>query len=116
MRKIFGVMILLAMLIVGGCTGSSMKISSTDDEITISATNANEDGGNGSIKIPEGSTLQGDAKISAGKLIMVIGGKEHIVDKTGEFFIDVPGGKCDLLFTAEDGLTGEIILRALPEI
>ena len=116
MRKIFGMMILLVILIIGGCTNSSMGIVSTDDEITISATNANEGGGNGSLKIPDGSTLQGNAKISAGKLIISVGGKEHTIDKTGEFFIDVPAGNCDLVFTAKDGLTGEIVLRALPKI
>ena len=116
MRKIFCVMILFALLIVGGCTNSSMAISSTDDEIKISASNASESGGNGSIKIPEGSTLQGDAKISAGKLIISVGGKDREIDKTGEFFIDVPAGNYELLFTAKDGLTGEIVLRALPKI
>ena len=116
MRKIFCVMILSALLIVVGCTSSSMGVVSTDDEIKITATNANESSSNGSIRIPKGSTLQGDAKISAGKLIISVGGKEHEIDKAGEFFIDVPAGKCDLVFTAKDGLTGEIILHALPKI
>ena len=116
MKKIFCVMILLAVMIVGGCTASKMSIDSTQDEIKISATNADESGGNGSMKIPDGSAVQVDAKISSGKLIIGVGGKEYTVDKSGELFIDVPAGECDLSFTAKEGLTGEIILHALPKV
>ena len=116
MRKIFCAMIFFAVIIVGGCTASKMSIESTQDEIKISATNADEGGSNGNIKIPDGSAVQVDAKISSGKLIIGVGGKEYTVDKTGESFIDVPPGECDLSFTAKENLTGEIILRALPKI
>ena len=116
MRKIFIALIVLTMLVVGGCTRSSMSVDSTGDEIKIAATNADDGSGNGQIEIPDGSTLQVDAKISAGKLIIRVGNKDHEVDKSGEFFIDVPPGECYLVFTAKDGLTGEIILRALPKI
>ncbi|MBR4642327.1 MAG: hypothetical protein IKO74_06330 [Selenomonadaceae bacterium] len=116
MKKIFCLTILLAVLIVGGCTASKMSIDSTQDEIKISATNADESGGNGNIKIPDGSAVPVDAKISSGKLIIGVGGKEYTVDKSGELFIDVPAGECDLSFTAKEGLIGEIILRALPKV
>lgn len=115
MTKIFCVLILFAAIVIGGCTTSKMSVESTDDkEITISATNAGDGGGNGSIKIPEGSTLHVNAKISAGKLIVDLGDRKHTVDKTGEFFIDTPPGRYELSFSAQDGLTGEIVLRALP--
>ncbi|MBQ7454627.1 MAG: hypothetical protein IJS69_06235 [Selenomonadaceae bacterium] len=116
MRKIFCVMILLTMIFVGGCTKSEMSINSTDEQIKISATNANENSGTGYIKIPEGATLQVDAKISSGKLIVNIGNKDHEFDKAGQVFIDVPPGNYDLFLTAANGLTGEIILRALPKV
>ena len=118
MRKIFCLMIFFVLMIVSGCTTSSIEINSTDDEIKISASNVSEgnDNSNGSVKVPEGSTLQGEAKISSGKLIIKVGNKEHTVDKTGEFFIDVPGGNSELFYTAQDNLTGEIILHVLPKI
>ena len=116
MRKIFGVLILLTVLIVGGCTHSEMTIDTTDSEVKISAKNADEGGGDAEIQIPDGSTLQVDAKISAGKLIIRVNDKEHAFDKSGEFFVDVPTGHQRLFITAQNGLTGEIILRALPKI
>ena len=116
MKKIFCVIILSAVMIVGGCTASKMSVESTQDEIKISATNAEEGDSSGNIKIPDGSAVQVDAKISSGKLIIGVGGKEYTVDKSGESFIDVPAGECDLFFTAKDGLTGEVILRALPKV
>lgn len=116
MKKIFGVMILLAALLIGGCTNSGMTVSTTNNETEISATNADEEVGNSSVTIPEGSTVQGEAKISSGKLIIRIGGREHIIDKSGEFFIDVPASGGEMSLSAKDGLTGEIKLRALPKI
>jgi len=114
--KILSVMILIAALIVGGCSKNEMTIdSSQNNEIKISATNASDGGGIGYIKIPDGSALHVDAKISAGKLIILVEGKEHIVDKTGESFIDVPTGERDLRLNSADGLTGEIILSARPK-
>lgn len=81
---------------VGECDKSKMEMTTTpDNEIRISATNADESGGNGHIKIPDGSAIQVDAKISAGKLIIDIDDKEYEIDKTGESFIDVPPGKHD---------------------
>lgn len=116
MRKIFGVVIVLTVLVVAGCTMSNMSINSTDDEVKIAASNADEGGGNGHIKIPNGSALQVNAKITAGKLIIRIANVEHAFDKSGEFFIDVPAGDCDMFFSAANGLTGEITLRALPKV
>ena len=116
MRKFFGVMILLTILLVGGCTGSKMSISTDDNETKITATNADESVGDSSITIPEGSVVQGEAKISSGKLIIRVGGREQVIDKSGEFFVDVPTGHQRLFITAQNGLTGEIILRALPKI
>ena len=116
MRKIFGVMILLAALLVGGCTNSEMTVSTTNNETTISAKNADEEVGTSNVTIPEGSTVQGEAKISAGKLIFRIGGKEQVIDKSDEFFIDVPASGGELSLSAKDGLTGEITLRALPKV
>ena len=115
MKKIFSVMILLTVLLIGGCAGSKMSISTDDNETKITATNADESVGDNSITIPESSVVQGEAKISSGKLIIRVGGREQVIDKSGEFFIDVPTGG-ELTLTAKDGLTGEIILRALPKI
>jgi len=113
LAKFLSVLILSAALFVGGCTKDEMTIDSSDNnEIKISATNASEGGGIGYIKILDGSALHVDAKISSGKLIIRVEGKEHTVDKTGEIFIDVPAGERDLRLESADGLTGEIILRA----
>lgn len=116
MKKIFGVMILLAALLIGGCTNSEMTVSTTDNETEISATNADEEVGDSNITIPEGSVVQGEAKISSGKLIIRVGGKEHVIDKSEEFFIDVPASGGEMSLSAKDGLTGEIKIRALPKI
>lgn len=117
MRKIFCLLILTAALIIGGCTVDKMTVESTDDnQIKISATNASDGGTSGHIKIPDGAALHVDAKITAGKLIIDFGDRKQTVDKSGEFFIDVPVGSYDLFLNAEDGLTGEITLRALPKV
>lgn len=116
MKKFFGVMILLTVLLIGGCTGSKMSISTDDNETKISATNADESVGDSNVTIPEGSVVQGEAKISSGKLIIRVGNREHTVEKSGEFFIDLPTSGGELFLTAKDGLTGEIILRAMPKI
>ena len=117
MRKIFCLLILTAALIIGGCTVDRMTIESTDNnEVKISATNASDGGGLAQIKIPDGASLHVDAKITAGKLIVDIANNKHIVDKTGEFFIDVPAGGYSVILKAQDGLTGEITLRALPKV
>jgi len=116
MKKFLSILLLIAALLVGGCAKDEMTIDSADNnEIKISATNASDGGGIGYIKIPDGSALHVDAKISAGKLIIRVEGKEHTVDKSGETFIDVPAGERDLRLSAADGLTGEIILRARPK-
>ena len=116
MKKIFIVPVLLTVLLVGGCAKDEMTIdSSLNNEIKISATNASDGGGLGYIKIPDGSALCVDAKISAGKLIVRVEGTEHSFDKSGETFIDVPAGDRDIRLMSADGLTGEIILRARPK-
>ena len=117
MRKIFCLLILTAALIIGGCTKSSMTIESTDNnQVKISATNSSDGGGNAQINILDGASLHVDAKITAGKLIVDVANNKHTIDKTGEFFIDVPAGGYNLILTAQDGLTGEITLRALPKV
>ena len=127
MKKFLLALIVLTTFIVVGCGGGESTIDSSadnekvyfraasvDNEIKIIANDANTDGNssNGFIKIPNGSAIRVDAKISAGKLIIRVEGKELTVDKSGETFIDVPAGEVDLRFEATDGLTGEIILRA----
>ena len=114
MKKFLLALIVLTTFIVVGCGGGESTIVSTvDNEIKIIANDANTNGNssNGFIKIPNGSAIRVDAKISAGKLIIRDEGKEFTVDKSGETFIDVPAGECGLRFEL-DGLTGEIILRA----
>ena len=116
MKKFFVAVIVLTALFVVGCGGGESTIdSSVDNEIKITAKDANDGGGLGYIKIPDGSALHVDAKISSGKLIIRVEGKEYTVDKSGETFIDVPSGDRDLRFETVDGLTGEIILRAKPK-
>lgn len=116
MKKIFSVAILFAALLVVGCTSSSFSVVSDDSEIKISAENADDSTGEGNIKIPDGAALNVDAKITAGKLLIRVGNDEHAIEKSGESFIDVPPGGCEIFFTATDGLTGEIILRPLPKV
>jgi len=116
MKKIFALIILAAVLIVGGCTSSSFSVLSDDSEIKISAENADDSTGNGNIKIPDGAALHVDAKITKGKLLIRTAGNEHAIDTSGESFIDVPPGGCELFFSAAEGLTGEIILRPLPKV
>ena len=122
MRKIlFGVMILLvAMIVLGyGKMSSFIVVSSMDDnEIKISASNASDSSntGTGNIKIPAGSAIQVDATITKGKLIITAGDKACVVVKSGESFIDVPAGDCELFFQGVNDLTGEITLRALPKV
>lgn len=113
MKKFLLALIVLTAFIVVGCGGGESTIdSSVDNEIKITAKGASDSGGIGYINIPDGSALHVDAKISAGKLIIRVEGKEYTVDKSGETFIDVPAGDRDLRFETADGLTGEIILRA----
>ncbi len=126
MKKFLLALIVLTAFIVVGCGGGEstadneqvyFRAASVDNEIKIIANDANTNGNssNGFIKIPNGSAIRVDAKISAGKLIIRVEGKEVTVDKSGETFIDVPSGDRDLRFEAADGLTGEIILRAKPK-
>ncbi len=117
MREIFCAMILLAAMIVGGCTTSKFGIVSTDDsEIKISVENSDKDSKTGNIKIPDGSAVQVDAEISTGILIISGGGKEYEINKTGEYSLDLPPGNYELLFYTKNGLTGEIILHILPKV
>ena len=125
MKKFLLAAIVGLALFVVGCGGESaadkeqvyFRAASVDNEIKITANDANTNGNSsdGFIKVPDGSALHVDAKISAGKLIIRVEGKEYTVDKSGETFIDVPSGDRDLRFEAADGLTGEIILRAKPK-
>ena len=120
MKKFLIALIVLTALFVVGCGGESsgdneqvyFRTSSVDNEVKIIANDASDSGTNGFIKIPAGSALHVDAKISAGKLIIRVEDKEYTVDKSGKTFIDVSAGECNLRFEAADGLTGEIILRA----
>ena len=125
MKKFLLALIVLTAFIVVGCGGESVddneqvyfRAASVDNEIKITANDANTNGtgSNGFIKVPDGSAIHVNAKISAGKLIIRVEGKELTVDKSGETFIDVSSGERDLRFEAADGLTGEIILRAKPK-
>lgn len=123
MKKFLLALIVLTAFIVVGCGGGdsaieiepgSFRTASVDNEIKITANDVTTNGNstNGFIKVPDGSAIHVNAKISAGKLIIRVEGKELTVDKSGETFIDVPSGERDLRFEAADGLTGEIILRA----
>ena len=119
MKKFLSVVILIMALVISGC-GEERKMtvdSSTPDKITVTATNASNGGCNGHIKVPEGSAIQVDAKISSGTLIirMLKDEKEYTINKSGESFIDVPPGEYYLMLSPKDGLTGEIILRAAPK-
>ncbi len=121
MKKFLLALIVLTAFIVVGCGGGEssadneqvyFRTSSVDNEIKVTANDASDSGTNGFIKVPDGSAIHVNAKISAGKLIIRVEGKELTVDKSGESFIDVPAGDHELRFDAVNGLTGEIILRA----
>lgn len=119
MKKFLSVVILIVALVISGCDdGGEMGVDSlTPGKITVTATNASDGGGSGIIKVPEGSAIQVDAKISSGTLIirMLKDEKEYTINKSGESFIDVPPGEYHLMLSSKDGLTGEIILRAVPK-
>ena len=121
MKKFLLALIVLTAFIVVGCGGGEssgdneqvyFRTSSVDNEIKVTANDASDSGTNGFIKVPDGSAIHVNAKISAGKLIIRVEGTEYTVDKSGETFIDVSSGERDLRFEAADGFTGEIILRA----
>ena len=111
MKKFLLALIVLTAFIVVGCGGESsdssvdnepgsFRTASVDNEIKITANDANTNGNssNGFIKVPDGSAIHVNAKISAGKLIIRVEGKEYTVDKSGETFIDVSSGERDLRF------------------
>lgn len=117
MKKFFGVMILLIILAIYGCmTNSFIVLSDHSNKIVISADNSDGNTGNDKITIPDGTALHIDAEIKKGKLVINIAGTEHVIDKSGEIFIDVPPGNCEFSFTAKDNLTGKITFLALPKV
>ncbi len=119
MKKFLSLMILSAALFVSGCGGETIVSQDTPDDITFLATDA----GNFfyareslvPLTIPEGSGIHVDASISSGKFIITIEGKEYEIDKTSEFFIDVPAGERDVFMAAKSGLTGKIVLTVVPK-
>ena len=123
MKKFLSVLVLISALIVGGCGGSSFGIylphdadtSAENKIIKVLAENEDDAGGSNSLTISEGSCIKVDANISSGKLIIIVEGTEYVIDKTGESFINVSAGEQKVDFLARDGLTGEIILRAVPK-
>lgn len=123
MKKFLSVLVLISALIVGGCGGSSFGIylphdtdtSAENKIIKVLAENEEDAGGSNSLTIPEGSCIQVNANISSGKLIIIVEDKEYEINKTGESFIDVSAGEQKVDLLARDGLTGEIILRAVPK-
>lgn len=116
MKKFFGVMILLLALVISGCENSQISVTTDGDEVNISATNAGENFDAKIVTLKNCSSVQVDSKISSGKLIIYVGGKEHAIDKTGEVVIDLPANESKLILSAEDNLTGEIKIRSLPKI
>ena len=119
MKNFFSVLILLTALLVGGCGGSIAFVNDDINTIHVSG----EGAGNFIIKketfmpirVPDGSIIQVDAKISAGKLVVKIEDEEYIIDKTGETFIDVAAGDQEFFLAAQNGFTGDVILRAVPK-
>ncbi len=119
MKKFLSVVILLTALIVGGCGGS---IAFVNDDINTIHVSGN-DAGNLVVKketlmpilVPDGSIIQVDAKISAGRLVIKIDDEEYVINKSGETFIDVAAGDQEFFLAAENGFTGDVFLRAVPK-
>lgn len=119
MKKFLSLVILLTALLVGGCGGSIAFVNEDINTIHVWG----EDAGNLIIKkegfmpivVPEGSIVQVDAKISAGRFVIKIDDKEFVIDKTGESFIDVAAGDRQFFLAAENGFTGDVFLRAVPK-
>ena len=119
MKKFLSVLILLTALLVGGCGGEILFENVTPNDIHVSG----KDAGNLVVKketfmpirVPDGSILQVDAKISAGKLVVKIEDEEYVIDKTGETFIDVAAGDQEFFLAAQNGFTGDVFLRAVPK-
>lgn len=119
MKKFLSVVILLTALLVGGCGGEILFENVTPNDIHVSG----NDAGNLIIKketfmpivVPEGSIIQVDAKLSAGRLVIKAEGEEYVIDKSGETFIDVPAGDREFFLAAQNGMTGDVFLRAVPK-
>lgn len=109
-------MILSAALLVGGCENSEMSVTTNTNEVNISATKAGENFDAKIVTLENCSSVQVNSKISSGKLIIYVGGKEYEIDKTGEVVIDLPANDSKLILSAKDDLTGEIKIRSLPKI
>lgn len=115
MKKIFSIMILIAALIVGGCSGSSSSVSSVNGEIHIEGENCSESLGSAELEI-DGGVLVGEAKIKSGRVEVQVGNKTYTFDNSGEISVDVPPGNREVNFRGLDNFTGELTLKAVPKV
>lgn len=107
-------MMLAAIMIVGGCSTESHSITSTDTEIHLEGKNFNGTSDSKSLMIS--GALAVETEIKQGQIEVIVGGKSYTFDKTQETSIDVPPGNHDISFAGHDNFTGEITLRVLPKV
>ena len=91
MRKIFIALIIFSAVIVGGC-GESIGVVNTNNEIHVTAENAETSETNTNVKLGDGEILFGEAKIKSGRLEMEIGSKKYSFDKSQEISIEFSKG------------------------
>ena len=116
MKHFLSVMILVAALIVGGCTSESFSVSVTNGDIHVEGKTCNDSGGTAQLDGDGACVLIGESKITGGKIDMNVGSKTYTFDKTQEISVDVPAGTSEINFNAHDNFTGEINLKAVPKI
>jgi len=116
MKKFLSVMILIAALIVGGCTSENFSVSVTNGDIQVKGETCQESSGTAQLDGNGASVLVGEAKITGGKIDMNVGGKTFTFDKSQEISVDVPAGTSEITFNAHDNFTGEINLKTVPKV
>ena len=115
MKNFLSMMILVAALIVGGCTSESFSTSNVDGDIHVTGKNCTDS--HGSIKLDgDGNALVGESKIESGRVEMQVGEKNYRFDKSGDISVDVPAGVEEIFFSGFDNFTGELKLKAVPKI
>ena len=117
MKKFLSVLLLIAALIVGGCSDKPVtSITGTaDNRIVFEADDASGGSETGGIDISDGEVMKVDVQITSGKFILEVEGQEYEFDKSGESFIEMSAGMQKIFINPKNGLTGKIIFSAVPK-